>query len=59
MSTKQPYEYVQELMDIVEIQGDLPKYNKLVFEWVKTGKISRRAFCDLQDHVFNLLLYKR
>ena len=56
MSSKSQEEYILELKNIVEYSGDLPRYNELLFEWVKTGKISHRSFCDLQEYVMNLLL---
>lgn len=56
MSSKTPEEYKRVLIGIVECDGDLDRYCKLLFEWVKTGKVSRRQFLEVQSHVHNLLL---
>lgn len=56
MSSKTSEEYRRDLIDIVEYGGDLDRYSKLLFEWVKTGKISRRQFLEIQSHVHTLLL---
>lgn len=52
MSSKTQEEYKRDLYHH-HSKGNIAQYNKSLYEWVKTGKITRSTFTEVQEHVIN------
>ena len=57
MTTKTQKEYLVILKGIVDKTGDLDNYNRLMFDWVKSGVITRTTYMEASTYLQTTLLH--